>query len=159
MSIIGVDSGYRNLGWVVFENYTVTSWHHTDLWPYRKGIPRLDDIIGLTIAWIKAHKDKFERAKYIVLERQMKKKFIVQNTIIRAYFNDKVIMIHPLTMPKFYNIPTTRRDKKWATMQLMKKMGFVCPVDCEHRYDAAALAVYGCCQTDPSATLQTFLAE
>lgn len=145
MRVIGVDAGYRNLAWATLINGRAVSWRHVDLWRGRRGRPTRDDMFRITVDWLRAHHAEFRRADAIVLERQMKVPFIIQNTVIRSHFPDKTFVVSPLTICAFYGIPKKRKAKKAATIATLKRMGFVCHVDCDHRYDAMSLALWHYC--------------
>ncbi|MGB0548739.1 MAG: hypothetical protein ACPGR8_06355 [Limisphaerales bacterium] len=145
MRVIGVDAGYRNLAWSTLLNGRAMAWRHVDLWRGRRGRPSRDDMFRITLDWLRAHHEEFTRADAIVLERQMKVPFIIQNVVIRSHFPDKTFIVSPMTICAFYGIPKKRKAKKAATIAALQRAGFSCHVKCDHRYDAMSLALYHYC--------------
>lgn len=86
-------------------------WHLHCLWN-KKGIPTKDQLFDLIYEWALKHKNTLEEATYIVLERQLKQKFIVMNTVLRTLYRGKVVMAHPNTVAKFFGMSIRREHKK-----------------------------------------------
>lgn len=141
MNIVGIDPGYRNFAWVVWQDGVFTGWHHADLYPRGGKITR-HQVRRLTRDWVAAHHQMLKAADKIVVESQIKTKFIVQETVIYSVFPKKTVFVHPLSVSRKFHLPMTRDEKKLATIAYCKKLGHVCPNgDCNHQYDAAALVL------------------
>ena len=155
MKIIGFDAGYRNFAWVVYEDGVMTSYNLLDMWP-QGGRFTLDNMIHVTRMWVLSHRALLNSADYLVLERQMKKKFCVQNAIIRTLYDDKCILVHPLVLSNYFGLPKQRQAKKAATIEFVRSAGYDGAGACTHRADAAAMILYALCQVDPNTTKETF---
>ena len=70
--------------------------------------------------WLDANVDLFGTATHVVLETQMRKKFIALNHMIAGYcaaFDVRVTVLSPKTLCSEFDFPRTRDEKKRATIQ------------------------------------------
>lgn len=139
MKYLGIDAGYRNLGWVLMEDGEVLESGCDDLVGRATKRPiKLDRMIQLTMRWCAEHEHILKQADFVVLERQMKNTFKHQNTVIRANTPwKKQVMVHPVTLSKWFGIRIPRAGKKADTAKLSRLLGW--EFTDQHRYDAALL--------------------
>jgi hypothetical protein len=120
LQVAAIDVGYRNFACCILDNMTLrnpdpTTWKRYDLWAPKKGRrgkPTSDDLRTITRDWCLEHQHELAQCDVIVLERQMRKPFIIMNTVIWTIFADKVIIRHPMTVGTFWGLAKTREQKK-----------------------------------------------
>jgi len=152
--VCAVDVGYRNFAFCVLDSSgidTPVEWKHEDLWapkPGRRGKPNKDDLVEITYAWCVRNRDLLATCDGIILENQMRKGFIVMNTVIRTYFHDKTRVVHPMTVGSFFKMPKTRVQKKEFGVLLAKEHmpNWNCTTKADDLADAWLMACYGLVQ-------------
>ena len=131
--VVAIDAGYRNFAWCCVDRFSWKQplhWRLEDLWPRRAGRrakPQREDIIRFTMDWCQDHEDELKKADVIVLEKQMRVPFIVQNTVFRVLFPEKVRMVHAMTVGAYFKLPKTRDKKKAAAVEFLQVSGIQFP--------------------------------
>jgi len=167
ISVLALDVGTRNLGvcWVSADNHRQPKeWMRVDLLSHaRNKSPSTEDIVRLTVHWVRNHATWFNECDAIVLEKQMRTPFIVMNSVISALHLEKVHIVHPLRVGKFWGLPTTRAAKKKAAIATVAQNGAVIPHDTHDKYDDMAdaylMAVYQLCQMNAVDKVEEYNAE
>ena len=147
--VLAIDAGTRNFAYCLVDNNNCKqpiAWEKVDLWqpkPGRRGVPTIEDIITVTHEWINANQLLFMGVDLIVLEKQIRKPFIVQNTVINAIFYDRCIQVHPMTVAAYFGLPKKREQKKLATVALVQRHCVLPPVaKPDDLADAWVMAMY-----------------
>lgn len=114
MTTIGIDMGYRNLGFAVLrlDNPRVPVYWACEPLPLRPGKPSESDLFHAIYAWCRLKKPLLDQAMHIAIESQMQARFKIMNTVIRTLYPVKTVVIHPFTMTAHYNLRSTRIRKK-----------------------------------------------
>lgn len=68
--------------------------------------------MDITHAWCKRNEEMIKACDFVVLENQLRKTFIIMNTVIATYFYGKVTVAHPMTVGTFFKLSKTRDQKK-----------------------------------------------
>lgn len=129
--VCAVDAGTRNFAFCVCDNTTWRKplvWRKEDLWAPevgRRGKPTLNDVVDITVAWCNRNRELLDSCDVIVLENQMRKPFIVMNTVIHGLFHSKTKSVHPMTVGSYFGLPKTREPKKKATVELCRRYAFI----------------------------------
>lgn len=120
--IVAIDAGFRNLGVVAIRNGNWREpavWRRESLTALKK--PSEEALYQAIYGWCNTNAALLQEADKIVLERQMHKKFIVINTVIRTLHHSKTVVIGPSTVGAFHRLPTTRAEKKLAGTELVEQ--------------------------------------
>lgn len=139
-TVIALDVGTRNLGVAVVDNRNWRApkrWVKVDILGKNKK-PSVDVIVKCTVKWVRDHAYWFESADAVVLENQLRTPFIVMNAVISALHLEKVVVVHPLKVGRFWNLPTTRAAKKKAAVACVAQNGAVFPAVASGKYDDLA---------------------
>lgn len=142
--VLALDVGTRNLGVALVSSDQVRKpeqWLRVDLMGKKRLSQKQADpesIVRATVHWVRNHKAWFDSCDAIVLERQMRTPFIVMNAVISALYLEKVQIVHPLTVGKFWGLPTTRVAKKAAGVACVAQNGALIPKDAHGKYDDMA---------------------
>lgn len=120
--IVAIDAGFRNLGVVAIRD---GNWRQPAYWS-RESLTHLkkpteEALYHATYDWCQKHALLLDGADQIVLERQMHKKFVVINTVIRTLHHEKTVVVGPTTVGAFHRLPSTRAEKKLAGTALVKQ--------------------------------------
>ena len=151
LRIAGLDAGTRNLGFCVIETPDVQNpivWMHVDLFPRRrdKGKPTSVEIVTATVHWLRGHRALLESCDVIVLENQMRTPFEILNAVVSAHYLEKVEVLNPRTVGRFWGLPSQRAPKKKAGVSCVAQNGCQFPPVRNKKYDDVAdawlLAVY-----------------
>ena len=81
MRVVGIDAGYRNFAYCALDGSPDYDWRHA-LWTGHEDwgtFRSMDWLRQQTLAWCQRNKRQLDDAQAIVLERQLKKKFMIQN--------------------------------------------------------------------------------
>jgi len=145
--VLAIDAGTRNFAYCVTDNNSWQApliWKSEDLWAPRPGRsikPSIEDIVEITHNWCMRNRDMIRSCTLIVLERQMRKSFIVMNTVIQALFYDRTKVVHPMTVAQVFKLLKTRNEKKAATVEMCKR-NCVMPVEHLKQDDLADAWMY-----------------
>lgn len=118
MTTIGIDIGYRNLGFAVI---SLINPRRPILWGCepvitKAGKPSEDDLFRAILAWCKRRRPLLDQATHITIEAQMQARFKIMNTVIRTLYPGKTLVVHPFTMAACYGLRHKRAEKKIDTM-------------------------------------------
>ena len=130
MSVVAIDVGYRNFAWIKVDANSWDQpliWRHEDWWTHRKGRPTRLDILRMTCRWIATNHVYLKNAKRIILERQLKIPFAVMNACIYAKFPDQCEFVSPNTVGAFWGLPSRRKPKKAAGINVVLAHGLTFP--------------------------------
>ncbi len=128
-NVVAIDAGYRNLAVCNVDNtdwQQPAHWVAEDLWKPRKGrrsVPTNNDCVEQATYWVRANKKMLDEADAIVLENQMRDRFIIINTVIQSHYLEKTFVVHPMTVAAFWKLPKTRELKKEAAIEVVKRNG------------------------------------
>lgn len=131
--VAAIDGGYRNLALCVINGNNMRDpheWRVFDLWkrkPGRSTVPTRDDLVRKAVKWCRTHSQLLNECDAIVLENQIREKFVVINTVIQALFFDKCKVVHPMTVGAFFKLPVTRAQKKEAGVHVVLSNGAIFP--------------------------------
>lgn len=164
--VCAIDVGYRNFAFCVLDSNSIdrpVCWQHEDLWkpaPKRKTKPSKDDLVEITYQWCVRNCDLLKTCDEVILENQMRKGFIIMNTVIRTYFYDKARVVHPMTVGTFFKMPKTRAEKKIFGVRLVESFipEWQCTAKADDLADAWLMAAYGLVQLG-AVSKQTFLKD
>jgi hypothetical protein len=118
LRVCAVDAGTRNFAYCVADNMSWQKplvWRREDLWapqPGRRGKPSKEDVVDITHAWCKRNEEMIKACDVVVLENQLRKTFMIMNTVIATFFYGKVKVVHPMTVGSFFKLSKTREQKK-----------------------------------------------
>lgn len=118
--ICAIDAGTRNFAFCVIDNVSWRDplvWRKQDLWPPkcgRKTRPTTQDIVQLTRQWVADNRGMLDGCDMIVLEKQMRTPFIVQNAVIQTLMFEKCVEVHPVSVGAWWKLPRRREAKKEA---------------------------------------------
>jgi len=155
MRVAAIDGGYRNLALCIVANGDIchpTHWQVFDLWrkkPGRRGVPTRDDLVRKSVKWCRRHNELLRTCNVIVLENQIREKFIVINCVIQALFFDTCQVVHPMTVGAFFQLPVKREQKKQAGVMLVLANNIVFPKSTgkyDDLADAWMMAVHCLCR-------------
>lgn len=121
--VCAIDAGYRNFAWCVVDGNNWRSplyWVNEELWPHDFK-PNNDDIVQVTVQWCQRNKAMLDQCDHIVLERQMRDRFLVMNAVIHALFFGKVQSVSPQGIGAYYRLPRKRPAKKHAGVAYARK--------------------------------------
>lgn len=121
MKIVGIDAGYVNFAYCLVDSdepFRPVTWVNEPLFTGKFSEERLAREI---YAWVTRPgiKAMLDSADAIVLERQMMKRFQAVNHCIRFRYFDKTIEKNPNSVGKDFALPTDRRSKKKAAVDLV----------------------------------------
>jgi len=146
MKVLGIDMGYANLAWCIIDT------EHNPRRPTHWAVERIlsgkgtmDNCYEAILNWVTRHFKLFLACDAVILERQMKKKFIVMNTVVRTIFRGKSFMVAPTTVQRFFGLPRGRAFKKQAAIELCNEQLDGLPQVKQKQddlADAALLALY-----------------
>lgn len=119
--IVGVDAGYVNFAVCAIDTddlYRPYYWSNTALF---KGQFSEERLAHAVYEWIKRPEIKLllDGADEIILERQMTMKFQAVNHCIRFLYFEKTREVNPKTAAAIFGLPTTRKEKKKAAVDLV----------------------------------------
>ena len=119
--VLGIDAGYKNFAYCELQEGIKRpfTWKNLALF---EGVYDEEKLFAGTMQWCLDNADLLESVDRIVLERQMKMKFAVINTVIRSLHYKKTIVVNPLTVGKHYGLPRTRSEKKKAAVNYVSKL-------------------------------------
>ena len=129
--ICAIDAGTRNFAYCVIDNNNWREplvWQKEDLWPAvrgRKLRPTTQDMITLTSAWVERNRDMLQACDMIVLEKQMRTPFIVQNTVIQTLMMSKAVEVHPVSVGAWWKLPRKREAKKAAGVVAVQRSAVI----------------------------------
>ena len=149
MKVLGIDMGYANLAWCIIDTdhdqHRPTHWKVERILTAKKGNATMDECFDAIVGWVNSHFKLFVGCDAVVLERQMKKRYIVMNTVVRTIFRGKTYMAAPTTVQKFFGLPRGRDLKKKAAIELCEEYLDGLPTVKQKQddmADAALLALY-----------------
>ncbi len=125
--VCAIDAGTRNFAFCFMDNLDwrqPVNWRKQDLWapmPKRATKPTLQDVIYITYTWCMQNKTQLDECDSIVLETQLRKPFIVMNTVIQTLFYNKTVVVSPMTIAAYFKLPKTRDAKKAAGVALVQR--------------------------------------
>lgn len=119
--VLGIDAGYKNFAYCELQEGIKRpfTWKNLALF---EGVYDEEKLFAGTMQWCLDNADLLKSVDRIVLERQMKMKFAVINTVIRSLHYKKTIVVNPLTVGKHYGLPRTRAEKKKAAVNYVSKL-------------------------------------
>jgi hypothetical protein len=119
--VLGIDAGYKNFAYCELQEgiRRPFTWKNVSLF---EGSYDEEKLFAGTMQWCLDNADLLKAVDRIVLERQMKMKFAVINTVIRSLYYKKTIVVNPLTVGKHYGLPRTRAEKKKAAVNYVSKL-------------------------------------
>ncbi len=123
MNVLAIDAGFRNFSWVslVAGNWRAPyQWGKADICPDNPK-PSHQDLRIATVRWCDDNHGILDAAQHIVLERQIKPKFIIINTVVFARYPGKTVEYSPKTVGKFHGLPGDRSAKKKAAVDLVAR--------------------------------------
>ncbi len=120
MRVLGIDMGYANFAWCLIDTEVSvtrpTHWVVERIWtkPARskKWKPTNDQLFEAMYSWCDQHDTLLRGVDAILLERQMRDKFIIMNTVIRTRYHGKIEMLHPSSVARTFHLRTGRDKKK-----------------------------------------------
>lgn len=124
-NVLAIDAGSRNFAYAMVdsENWRsagVFPWERVDLWAPKAGRrkkPTKQDMIDITVDWLKRNDELVQQADLVVLEQQIRVPYIVQNAVINTYCYDKCRQVSPMTVAAAFQLPKTRAEKKEAAVR------------------------------------------
>lgn len=145
--VCAVDAGYRNFAWCVVDSNnwrTPLRWVNEELWQHDFK-PNNDDIVHVTVQWCRRNKALLDQCDVIILEKQMRDRFLIMNACIHALFFGKVQSVDPRTIGAHYKLPRKRAEKKPAGVAVARSYGVEFPVayKLDDYADAWLMATYG----------------
>ena len=129
--VCAIDAGTRNFAYCVMDNMSWNRplvWRHEDLWAPkvgRRGTPNKQDIVKITYEWCVRNRDMIAACDAVVLENQMRRPFIIMNTVLQTCFYGKALVVHPMTVGSFFKLPKTRQEKKEQGVELVKRFATI----------------------------------
>lgn len=118
-SIVCIDAGWRNLAFV---HICDGDWRHPRNWVREAIAPAKateSEVFDGIYQWATRNQDLLESADVIVLERQLHRRCIIINTVIRTLHHGKCIERNPNSVGKFHQLPLTRERKKKAAVAIV----------------------------------------
>lgn len=81
MNVVGIDAGFRNFAYAHLHSDASPDWRTPVAWAHEDWgrFQSMDWLRRATLQWCRRNQRMLDNADAIVLERQMKKKFMVQN--------------------------------------------------------------------------------
>jgi len=147
--VCAIDPGTRNFSYCVVDNNNWREplrWGKEDLWAPaagKRGKPTKEQVVGITHAWCDRNHAWLRECDIIMIEGQIRKQFIVMQTVIHALYYVKVRIVHPMTVGSFFRFPPTREEKKAATVRFVVRHATIPATDKQDDYaDAWCMAVY-----------------
>ena len=125
--IMAIDAGLRNFAYCVVDTQNWREplvWNLVDLWPPHPGKhtkPSNQEILDVTMRWFRKNRQLFEDVDEVIFETQIRKPFIVMNTVLQAMVFDKYKQVSPMTVGAFWKLPKTRDAKKRAAIDLVAR--------------------------------------
>lgn len=125
--VLAIDAGTRNFSYCLLDTLhwrEPLEWRKEDLWapePGRARKPTKQDMVTLTVLWLRAHAYLFDGVDLVVLEAQIRTPFIIMNAVIQAYCYDKCRVVSPMTIAARFHLPKQREPKKAATIKLVQR--------------------------------------
>lgn len=89
--------------------------------------PNDEDLVAITLKFCQDNQAVLRMCDAVVLERQMRRAFVIMNTVISTFFHGRVRVVTPLKVSNFFHLPSTRSAKKAATIALAIKNGLQFP--------------------------------
>ena len=117
-SVLGIDVGYKNFAYCFIRDGRWRKpliWENISLFQGKYNEKKAFDAL---LSWTRKEQDMLRQADAIVLEKQMARKFVIMNTVIRTLFWQKCTEVSPLTISKDFHIPRERLAKKRAAIEL-----------------------------------------
>lgn len=144
--VVGIDMGYVNLGVCALtrDYQQPQQWFVRRIWG-GAGTPTEEALFWAIRSWCASNSELLENADRIVLEKQMRAKFKVMNTVIRALYPDKTIVVAPQTVGAHFKLTNKRAVKKREAIELCAKFWPQHPLPDgkqDDMADAALLAKY-----------------
>ena len=122
MTVVSVDPGLRSLGFVEWDAESgLTDWGHTAVCPGK--ITGASAAAGFS-TWLTSHRERLERALYIVVENQFPASFETalcysQMMTLMVLYGRKVKIVYAKDVKKHFELPDNRRDKKARAVELL----------------------------------------
>lgn len=81
-----------------------------------------DQLFRVYYQWVRNHEHIFHEADRIVIETQMRGKYVPLTTMLRFAYFDKVRLLHASTLCSAYGLPRKRAEKKATTKSVVDKL-------------------------------------
>lgn len=119
--IVGIDAGYVNFAVCAIDTANVDHPYYWMCRPLFKGDFSEEKLVNAVYAWINSPEIKklLDEADEIMLERQMTTRFQAINHCVRFLHFAKTKEVNPKTLAAFFKLPTKRRAKKKAAVDLV----------------------------------------
>jgi hypothetical protein len=148
MKVLAIDIGYHNMGLVLAEcgkgpDIDVKYIKKVSLEDYK--YLRSNDIVDLVPFFVDDHKDLFDSAELILIERQPPVGFNNIEVLLNYMFRDKVRLISPVSMHTHFGMRHLNYDeRKERTISLCEKYtGIDIPYERKHDIaDAVCMLLY-----------------
>ena len=148
MKVLAIDIGYHNMGLVVAEcgngpNIDVKYIKKVSLEDYKYIYS--NDMVDLVPLMVDDHRDIFDEAETILIERQPPVGFTNIEVLLHYMFKDKVILVSPVSMHVHFGMRHLNYDeRKERTVRLCDKYtGIDIPYDRKHDIaDAVCMLLY-----------------
>lgn len=125
--VLAIDAGTRNFAYALLDTLNWREplvWKKVDLWapePGRSRKPSKQDMVDMTIAWIRDNEALFNNTDLVVLEAQIRTPFIIMNAVLQTHCYDKCRVVSPMTVAAYFKMPKTRELKKAAGIAIVKQ--------------------------------------
>lgn len=120
--VIAIDVGIKNLGLCVFDMLTakVIKWDNVSLVPGGRYTPALN--VQYVLHFISEHKDVFENASAVIVERQMRCNMRIIEAVFQTLYYDRCKVINPRCVKAHYKISMRNyRANKVAAVEWTKE--------------------------------------
>jgi len=143
MRVLSIDIGYNNMGLVMAEDNTVTFIKKVNLGDYK--FIYTNDIVDLVPLFVDEHKELFESADKILIERQPPGGFTNIEVLLHYMFKDKVSLISPVSMHTHFGMRHLNYEqRKERTVSIAEKhLKYEIPYERKHDVaDALCMIIY-----------------
>lgn len=143
MRVLSIDIGYNNMGLVMAEDNTVTFIKKVNLGDYK--FIYTNDIVDLVPLFVDEHKELFESADKILIERQPPGGFTNIEVLLHYMFKDKVSLISPVSMHTHFGMRHLNYEqRKERTVSIAEKhLKYEIPYERKHDIaDALCMIIY-----------------
>lgn len=120
--VAAIDCGVRNMALCALDEHgTIQHWSRSDICPDIRSTPTFEQLRRGCRAWMEANHAVFANCRKVVLEVQMRKRFIALNHYIAGLLGRvEVEFLAPARLCAVFQLPRKREAKKAATQELVR---------------------------------------